>query len=135
MLKHDITREKKRKYHNTKKGCYTCILPKGVVRNHMIKQTEFASFHYDMWARPFFIVTPNYHYHTLFEMTPTAQARLWSEIQTFLQEMGFTDFQCLFNNGNWQTHHHLHIKIKVDEVTILNMRKKHLRTTDIKTYT
>ncbi len=126
----DITREyyserQRKKQYNNKK-CYTCLLPKGPVRNHMIKKTEFASFHFDMWNRPFFIATPNYHYHRIFDMDAESQARLWKEIYEFIHEMGFSDFQCLFNNGEWQTHHHLHIKIKVDEKRIREMRKKHL---------
>ena len=124
----EIYRRKKRK-KSTRESCYTCKLPHGVVRNHMIKQTSFASFHYDMWGRPFFIAVPNYHYHTLFEMSPESQSQLWKEIHEFIHEMGFTDFQCLFNNGEWQMHHHLHIKIKVHEPTIIAMRHNHLRKT------
>ena len=117
-----------RRRKNSKKEieCYTCFLPDGAVKRHIIQINEFTSFHYDMWNRPYIIATPRYHYHTLFEMEPEEQAQLWSDIHFFMKDLGFEDYQCLFNNGQWQTHHHLHIKIRCDEIKIKEMRKSHL---------
>tara|TARA_A100001015_G_C15026794_1_gene730957 strand:+ start:2180 stop:2593 length:414 start_codon:yes stop_codon:yes gene_type:complete len=122
----DNGREKKRRRRKTEIECYTCFLPSGAVQNHIISIEQFTSFHFDMWDRPYIIATPRYHYHTLFEMDPEEQAQLWSDIYFFMKKMGFTDYQCLFNNGEWQTHHHLHIKIRCDEVKIKQLRQLHL---------
>ena len=124
----DNGREKNKRKKRNDLECYTCFLPKGAVKNHIIEMKEFTSFHYDMWDRPYIIATPRYHYHTLFEMNPEEQAQLWSDVFHFMKEMGFDDYQCLFNNGEWQTHHHLHIKIRCDEVKIKLLRKNHLST-------
>ena len=117
---------KKNKNRKPEVECYTCFLPSGAVQKHIIEIQEFTSFHYDMWNRPYIIATPRYHYHTLFEMEPEEQAQMWSDIFHFMKKMGFDDFQCLFNNGEWQTHHHLHIKIRCDEVKVREMRRLHL---------
>lgn len=106
--------------------CYTCFLPSGAVQNHIIEIGKYTSFHYDMWNRPYFIATPRYHYHTLFEMDGYEQSQFWSDIFFFMKKMGFDDYQCIFNNGDWQTHHHLHVKIRCDEIRIKDLRHKHL---------
>ena len=118
-------KRKRRSKHDTE--CYTCFLPKGAVKMHIITVNEYTSFHYDMWDRPYIIATPRYHYHTLFEMSPHEQAQLWSDIYFFMKDvMKLGDYQCLFNNGEWQTHHHLHIKIRCDEIKIKEMRRIHI---------
>ena len=109
------------------KNCYTCKMPNGIVKNHMICTMDMMSFHYDIWARPMFIATPHKHYHTLFELSERELKQLWDEINNFIHNiMHLPDFQILINNGKWQTHHHLHIKIKADEKTILDKRRIHL---------
>lgn len=123
----DNGREMKRKRNRKETECYTCFLPDGAVQKHIIQIKDYTSFHFDMWDRPYIIATPRYHYHTLFEMEPLEQAQLWSDIYHFMKEMGFKDYQCLFNNGSWQTHHHLHIKIRCDELKIKQMRRFHLQ--------
>ena len=123
---YDNGREIKRKRNKKEKECYTCFLPKGAVQRHVIEINKYTSFHFDMWDRPYIIATPRYHYHTLFEMEPEEQAQLWSDIHFFMKKMGFNDYQCLFNNGEWQTHHHLHIKIRCDEMKIKKLRNLHL---------
>lgn len=105
--------------------CYTCF-PSGEVSRHIVYESEFTSFHYDMWNRSMFIATPKFHFHSIHEMCPVELATFWNDIHVFLEKMNFKDYQCLFNNGDWQTHHHFHVKIKVDEVRIKELRKLHL---------
>ena len=110
------------------KSCYTCKLPRGNVYDHIIGFMNICSFHYDMWGRPMIIATPHHHYHTIYEMKADAMQEMWLEIEYFMVNiMGLPDYQCKFNNGKWQTHHHLHIKIGADENTLLSMRQTHLR--------
>tara|TARA_Y100000389_G_scaffold94455_1_gene91100 strand:- start:2930 stop:3388 length:459 start_codon:yes stop_codon:yes gene_type:complete len=104
--------------------CYTCN-PSGEVLKHVIEKTENFSFHHDMWRRPMIIVTPNVHYHTITDIPIELQKELWETIKNFLNKLEIHDYQCLFNNGDWQTHHHFHVKLRFDEKKLYDMRKKH----------
>lgn len=114
-----------RNTRNTEKQCYTCF-PSGEVTRHIVHKTFYTTFHFDMWNRSMFIATPNFHFHSIHEMSPVEQATFWNDVHVFLEKMEFHDYQCVFNNGDWQSHHHFHVKIRVDEKRIRQLRKEHL---------
>lgn len=105
--------------------CYTCN-PKGKVRSHIIQKTNLMTFHYDMLNRPILIATPNRHVHTIFDLKPEEQDEMWHDIRQFLHDHDYKDYQVFFNNGEWQSHYHFHIKIRANEEQIERDRKCHL---------
>ena len=113
-----------RKKNKTGAKCYTCN-PSGAVKKHIIEEGKNFSFHHDMWKRPMIIVTPNTHYHTITDIPAELQVEMWIKIKEFLKKIDIEDYQCLFNNGDWQTHHHFHVKIRFDENTLYELRRKH----------
>lgn len=118
---------KKHKKRSTEEHeCYTCN-PSGKVATHIIEKTELVTFHYDMFNRPILIATPNKHVHTIFELSADEQQQMWNDIRQFLHKHEYDDFQIYFNNGNWQTHYHFHIKIRANEEKVLYNRKCHIQ--------
>ncbi len=116
------------KNNNNYGRCYTCK-PRGKVKKHIISVSECGkyTFHHDMTHRPIIIVTPNEHYHTIYEFNEIDLHQMYNSINKFCKFWNITDYQVLFNNGTWQTHNHFHIKLKINEKIINRMRGDHFK--------
>jgi hypothetical protein len=127
-LTNNIKQEKPSNLKKSKK-CYTCK-PRGKVLKHIINGTgssEDVVFHYDLHKRPIILITPKKHYETIYEIPSNEIIILLDSIKTFCEFWHITDYQVSYNNGNWQTHPHFHIKIKANEKIINRMRAQHFR--------
>lgn len=112
-------------------SCYSCY-PSRFVRRHVTFETDAFVFSYDMWGRPLFIVTPRHHYHDINEMSGALLVRMFDEVERWLRAHGICDYQTQlhWNRGAWQTHHHFHLKLRVDERRYYAMRKRHFDALD-----
>ena len=108
---------------NTNK-CYTCK-PRGTVEDHTISETDNFKFHHDMFRRPFIIMTSKVHYHTCYDLPDELQLKLISDIKTFVEFWNIHNYMIMFNNGAMQTHHHFHVKIKINDKMANRMRRDH----------
>jgi len=108
-----------------KNKCYTCK-PRGTLKEHIISQTEDFVFNHDMFRRPLIIITTKVHYHTIYEMPDNLKIKLFSDINLFVEFWNLaTNYQLMLNNGESQTHHHFHIKMKINEDIANRMRRDH----------
>ena len=119
-------KEKKKNNSATNKNkCYTCT-PRGTIKDHIISETEHFTFHHDIFSRPYIIVTTKIHYHEIYEIPDTTKLKLFEDLHSFI---GFwnlnNNYQIIINNGDSQTHHHFHCKIKLDPGIINRMRRDH----------
>ena len=121
--KKEIKKDKKK---GRTKYCYTCK-PRGKVQKHIIERSDIKQivFHFDLHKRPVILVTPIKHYNTLYEMPGPEVVSLFEGIRVFCDEWNIKDYQISFNNGEWQTHSHFHIKIKTNEKIINRLRRDH----------
>ena len=117
-----------KKNKKSRKKCYTCK-PRGKVLKHIIEGTgcDNVVFHFDLHKRPIILVTPKTHYETLYEIPHEEIINIFMSIRTFCDFWKIKDYQISFNNGNWQTHSHFHIKIKMNEKIINRLRRDHFR--------
>jgi len=107
------------------KKCYTCK-PRGTLKEHIINHTEHFIFNHDMFRRPLIIITSKLHYHTLYEMSDSVKLSLFHDIETFVQFWNLNkNYQLMINNGESQTHHHFHIKMKINSDIANRMRRDH----------
>jgi hypothetical protein len=109
---------------NTNK-CYTCN-PRGTVKEHIISETDNFVFNHDMFRRPMIILTSKLHYHSILEIPDEIKLQLFRDIDTFVNFWNLTNgYQLIINNGDLQSHHHFHIKIKINESICNRMRRDH----------
>lgn len=106
--------------------CYTCK-PRGKVLKHIIRGCESPNviFHFDLHQRPLILVTPKKHYETLYDIPTEEQIELFGSVKVFCDFWGIRDYQVSYNNGEWQTHTHFHLKIKACEKIINRLRRDH----------
>jgi len=108
-----------------KNNCYTCK-PRGTLKEHIISQTDNFVFNHDLFRRPLIIITTRVHYHTIYEIPDEIKLQLFGDIQTFVEFWNLAkNYQLMINNGDSQTHHHFHIKMKIDEQVANRMRRDH----------
>ena len=119
---------------NTNK-CYTCK-PRGTLKEHIISQTEHFTFNHDIFRRPLIIITTKEHYHTLYDIPDDLKLQLFREINSFVEFWNLSkNYQLMLNNGDSQTHHHFHIKMKINEEIANRMRRDHFTRINLeKTY-
>jgi diadenosine tetraphosphate (Ap4A) HIT family hydrolase len=107
------------------KKCYTCK-PRGTIKEHVISSTEHFTFNHDLFRRPLIIITSKTHYHTLYEMPDNIKLTLFNDINLFAQFWNLNEnYQLMLNNGSSQTHHHFHIKMKINTEIANRMRRDH----------
>lgn len=107
------------------KKCYTCK-PRGTLKDHIISQSEHFTFNHDMFRRPLIIITSKVHYHTIYDMDDTIKLNLFESIKQFTEFWNLSNsYQLMINNGDSQTHHHFHVKMKIDEDVANRMRRDH----------
>lgn len=118
--------EPTKKSKTSKRQCYTCK-PRGKVYKHIIKGTIGSNviFHFDLHKRPLILATPKKHYESLYEMPNNEVLELLQSTKSFCEFWKIKDYQVSFNNGNWQTHSHFHLKIKANEKILNRMRRDH----------
>lgn len=107
------------------KKCYTCK-PRGSIKDNVISSSEHFTFNHDMFRRPLIIVTSREHYHTLYEMPDNVKLSLFKDINNFVEFWNLNkNYQLMINNGDSQTHHHFHIKMKINTDIANRMRRDH----------
>jgi hypothetical protein len=104
--------------------CYTCK-PRGTLKEHIISQTDNFTFNHDLFSRPMVIITSKVHYHTIYEIPDNIKLKLFEDINSFVQFWNLDDYTLTITNGNSQTHHHFHIKMKIDDKIANRMRRDH----------
>jgi len=114
-----------------KTKCYTCN-PRKQVKKHIIESKEGITFHHDMCGRNVIIVTPDHHFEQLDEYTVPEIGLLFSLISNFCKNWNINDYSVTYNQGNWQTHKHFHIKIKLEDKIAKRMRGDHFRLLKLK---
>ena len=119
----------------SKNRCYTCK-PRGTIKEHIISQTNHFTFNHDLFRRPMIIITSKNHYHTMYEIPDHLKLELFNDIKNFTDFWNLKDYQLIINNGDSQTHHHFHIKIKIDDLVANRMRRDHFTRINLeKNYT
>uniref|UniRef100_A0A6C0I881 HIT domain-containing protein n=1 Tax=viral metagenome TaxID=1070528 RepID=A0A6C0I881_9ZZZZ len=107
------------------KKCYSCN-PRGTLKEHIISQTDHFVFNHDLFKRPLIIITSRIHYHTIHDIPDTVKLQLFEDIKMFVNFWNLnTNYQLMLNNGDSQTHHHFHIKMKINEQVANRMRRDH----------
>jgi hypothetical protein len=107
------------------KKCYTCK-PHGTLKEHIISQTEHFTFNHDLFRRPIIIITSKEHYHTIYDIPDHIKLKLFEDIHMFVDFWNLSkSYQLMINNGDSQTHHHFHVKMKIDESIANRMRRDH----------
>lgn len=104
--------------------CYTCN-PSEHVKKHIIGITGNTMFHHDMLKRSMIIATPIQHYHDINDIPKDVFYSTFQDINEFIVSRNIDGYQCIHNTGRWQSHHHFHVKILMDEVAIMKMRERH----------
>ena len=105
--------------------CYTCK-PRGTLKEHIICQNEHFTFNHDLFRRPLIIITTKKHYHTIYDIPDNLKLELFEEINKFVNFWNLSNsYQLMINNGNSQTHHHFHVKMKIDDSIANRMRRDH----------
>ena len=113
------------KIKSNKSKCYTCK-PRGTLKDHIISQTSDFTFNHDMFRRPMIIITTKKHYHTIYEIPDNLKLQLFEEIRVFVDFWNLNQkYQLIINNGEFQTHHHFHAKLVIDETIANRMRRDH----------
>ena len=117
-------------------NCYTCK-PRGTIKEHIISQTENFAFNHDLFRRPMIIITSLHHYHTIYDIPDATKIQLFEDIRVFTEFWNLSsEYQLIINNGNSQTHHHFHIKMKINELVANRMRRDHFTRINLeKNYT
>jgi hypothetical protein len=117
------------------KKCYTCV-PRGTMKDHIISQSDNFVFSHDIFRRPLIIITSKVHYHTINDIPDTIKLDLFKSIHTFVEFWNLeTNYQLMINNGEAQTHHHFHVKMKIKDEVANRMRRDHFNRINLeKTY-
>ena len=135
MNKNYIVPQNRKKTQNINK-CYTCK-PHGTLKEHIISQTEDFTFNHDLFRRPLIIITTKEHYHTMYEIPDSIKLKLFEDIRVFVEFWNLNkNYQLMINNGDSQTHHHFHVKMRIDEPIANRMRRDHFTRINLeKNYT
>jgi hypothetical protein len=120
---------------NSSKKCYTCK-PRGTLKDHIISHTQHFTFNHDMFRRPLIIITSNEHYHTMYDIPDHVKLNLFNDIHLFVDFWNLNkNYQLMINNGDSQTHHHFHVKMKINPEIANRMRRDHFTRINLeKTY-
>jgi len=79
-----------------------------------------------MFRRPLIIITSKDHWHTIDDMPDNVKLSLFNDIRLFSDFWNLNkNYQLMLNNGDSQTHHHFHIKMKINTDIANRMRRDH----------
>jgi hypothetical protein len=106
----------------TSKKCYTCY-PRKKVKAHIIQEIDDITFHHDMCNRNIIVVTPRKHFSNMSSCENIDE--IFRNISKFCEFWKIEDYNVSYNQGNWQTNKHFHLKIKTHENVIKRMRGDH----------
>ena len=137
LYHHNYKKEdKKEKKKENLSNCYTCK-PRGTLKDHIISKSEYFTFNHDLFRRPLIIITSNFHYHTIYDIPDNIKLKLFYEISVFVDFWNLSKgYQLMINNGESQTHHHFHVKMKIDDSIANRMRRDHFTRINLeKSYT
>ena len=83
------------------------------------------------------IITSKSHYHTIYDIPDEIKLKMFEDIRVFTEFWNLSsDYQLIINNGNSQTHHHFHIKMKINDLVANRMRRDHFTRINLeKNYT
>lgn len=112
--------------HKRKGKCYTCH-PRKKVTDHIISTNNGITFHHDMCNRNVIVATPKRHYSTFEKCSPKEVGDIFKEIYKFCNFWNIEDYSVIYNQGEWQTHDHFHVKIKTHENIVNRLRKDHFQ--------
>jgi len=122
---YSVGNQKKKKANANINKCYTCK-PHGTLKEHIISQTNDFVFNHDLFRRPLIIITTKEHYHTIYDIPDQIKLKLFEDIHSFVDFWNLSkSYQLMINNGDSQTHHHFHVKMKIDESIANRMRRDH----------
>jgi len=121
---------------NNPNNCYTCK-PRGTLKEHIISQTEHFIFNHDLFRRPLIVITSKHHYHCMSDLPDPIKLQLFTDINLFVDFWNLSkNYQLMINNGDSQTHHHFHVKMKIDDSIANRMRRDHFTRINLeKNYT
>ena len=136
MNKNYTVPQNRKKNQNNQNKCYTCK-PHGTLKEHIISQTENFTFNHDLFRRPLIIITTKEHYHTVYDIPDSIKLKLFEDIGVFVDFWNLNkNYQLMINNGDSQTHHHFHVKMRIDEPIANRMRRDHFTRINLeKNYT
>lgn len=114
--------------NNKKKNskCYTCY-PRKKVSEHIIQRDKYATFHHDMCNRNIIVITPNKHYSNFENISENIIGILFKSVHKFCKDWNIEDYSVSYNQGEWQTHSHFHLKLKTHDNIIKRLRGDHWR--------
>lgn len=119
--------EVKKKNKNKKKSrCYTCF-PRKKVSEHIIQKNKYTTFHHDMCNRNIIVATPNKHFSGFVGIGDNIIGTLFKDVDKFCKDWNINDYSVTYNQGEWQTHSHFHLKIKTHDHVIKRLRGDHWR--------
>ena len=122
---HDYKNKVKVNVKNNKNNCYTCK-PRGTLKDHIISKTDNFVFNHDLFRRPLIVITSGVHYHTIYDLPDDIKLKLFDDINKFVEFWNLSkNYQLMINNGEAQTHHHFHVKMKIDDSIANRMRRDH----------
>jgi hypothetical protein len=105
--------------------CYSCN-PRGTLKEHIISETDEFVFNHDIFRRPLIIITTKKHYHTIYDIPDNIKLKLFEDIRVFVDFWNLNkNYQLMINNGDSQTHHHFHVKMKIVDSIANRMRRDH----------
>ncbi len=117
--------KKFRKRNKTLNNCYTCK-PRGTLKEHIISQTDNFVFNHDLFRRPLIIITSKAHYKNIDEIPDFIKLELFNDINVFVEFWNLNkNYQLMINNGDYQTHHHFHVKMRIPDAIVNRMRRDH----------
>ena len=112
-------------YDQVVSNCYSCK-PRGTLKEHIISQSDDYVFNHDIFRSPLIIITTKKHYHTIDDIPDHLKLKLFNEIRVFCEFWNLkNNYQLMFNNGDYQKHHHFHVKMKINDSIANRMRRDH----------
>lgn len=114
------------------KRCYTCR-PRGKVRKHIIGLSICGNyiFHHDLNNRPVILITPIEHIVNIQDLTSDMLRNLFYAIDIFCGFWNIKDYQVSYNVGQWKSHEHFHMKIKIPDKIASKMRSDHFNKIEL----
>jgi hypothetical protein len=73
----------------------------------------------------------------MYEIPDSIKLKLFEDIRVFVEFWNLNkNYQLMINNGDSQTHHHFHVKMRIDEPIANRMRRDHFTRINLeKNYT
>ncbi len=109
-----------------KNRCYTCK-PRGKVRKCIIGKSVCGNFifHHDLSNRPVVMLTPIEHVVNIQDLNSDLMQKMFTSIEIFCGFWNIKDYQVSYNAGQWKSHEHFHVKIKIPDRVATKMRNDH----------